>query len=114
MLPMTTTKRFIDQPPRYVPLGARRWDWHAGVYGTAIAAVLVTELHGILVNRKQRQQVAAGLRKTLDYRHRTWTECWTAVFGWHPDDVAAPWAKTRRALSTMFLSWFPQHIEGKM
>jgi hypothetical protein len=111
---MTTAKRFIDQPPRPVPPTARRWDWHAAVYLGAILAVLPTELHGILVNRRQRQEVASGHRATLDYRHRTWTECWTAVFGWHPDDVGAPWAKTRRALSTMFLAWFGPHIEGKM
>lgn len=105
---------FTRQPARHVPLHAQRWDWHSAVYLTAVAAVLATEAHALHVNAQQRSSGSPNWNETgadmLDWCHRTFTECYCALFAMHPDDrETAPFGKTRRLASWVFLSWFTRH-----
>ena len=101
---------FPAKPPRYVPLGAQRWDWHWKVYAVCASPIAAAELHGILVNAQQRREVDMGLRETVDYLHRTITECVCAVFAFHPDSWNGPWAKVRRLALLFLLVWMIVHF----
>ena len=104
---------FTRRPGRTPPLGVQRWDWHFwAVYALCASPIAVQEVRAILINARQRREVAAGLRATVDYCHRTITECVTAVFAFHPDTRTGPYAKLRRVLLVWVLAWLVVHFLG--
>lgn len=101
---------FLLRPGRAVPPGVRRYDWHSKLYAACVTPALAAEFHGIYVNAMQRLEVAQGRRQTVDYCHRTITECICAIFCFHPDSWNAPYAKVRRLALLILMVWMIVHF----
>jgi len=102
---------FVRKPGRVPPLGVQRWApeyWVPYIIGAGVLAV--PEVRGILTNAKQRREVALGWRDTVDYCHRTITECVTALTAFHPDTRHVKWAKLRRLALVWALAWLLVHF----